>query len=153
MAITDNVTFWIEDHTTHLQNKTHAVLEAHTGGPIGQKTIESANPETLSKEQIASVYGNQFNQACLNKQPLTFFWSKQPYQQGAYPNLQPRQRHTIVELGKRVGNIFFAGEYTSIGHPASMNGAIRSSFKVLDELRQTIQTDVSMKFFDLNYVV
>lgn len=143
MAITDRATFWVEDHTAHLPGKKHAVLEAHTGGSVGKNIIESENPANLGKEQITYVYGDKFNQACLNKPPITFFWSKQRYQQGAYPNLWPGQRKYIEEMGKRVGNIFFIGEYTSIGHPASMNGAVRSAFKLFSELNQKIQSEIS----------
>lgn len=151
MAITDKATFWVEDHTAHLQNKKHAVLEAHSGESIGQKIIESEHPEHLGKEQMIYVYGNKFNQGCLNKQPITFFWSKQPYQRGAYPNLWPGQRKYIEALSQEVGNIFFTGEYTSVGHPASMNGAVRSAFRVFSELNQKIQTKISnMETFSFN---
>lgn len=143
MTIADRATSWIEDHTAHLSDTHHGVLEAHTGGSIGKKIVESENPDTVGKEQIAYVYGDKFNQACTSKPPVTFFWSKQRYQQGAYSNLWPGQRKYLEEMSRSIGKIFFIGEYTSIGHPASMNGAVKSAFRAFKELNQKIQTEIS----------
>ncbi|STX29035.1 Uncharacterised protein [Legionella beliardensis] len=72
-----------------------AILESHTCGEIGKKIIDSTAPVTEASEQITQVYGSKFKKSCNSHVPLSFFWSEQPYQQGAYLYLKPGQRHCL----------------------------------------------------------
>ncbi|MDI9817675.1 MULTISPECIES: hypothetical protein [unclassified Legionella] len=54
-------------------------------------------------------------------------------------------------MGRKVGNIFFIGEYTSIGHPASMNSAVRSAYKVFNELKENILSEIPKSTEELHF--
>lgn len=64
---------------------------------------------------------------------LSYCWSEDPYQRGAYPLFKPGQIATIPDLGAREGRIHFAGEHTSLWS-GWMEGAFDSAHRVLASL-------------------
>jgi|GEM_PF-5442448 len=144
-AITDSETLWIEEHSAYASEKKHAILEAHASGSLGNNLIESKQPEAIAEKEMANVYGQEFTNARTKKLPVTFFWNKNPYQNGGYPFLEPGQKKYIAETGRHTGKIFFAGDYTSIEHPASMEGAVRSGHKVFKAIQNNIRQSIHEK--------
>lgn len=137
MVITDKATFWIEDHTAHLSKK-KAILEAHASGPIGHALKKAPNSAKLAKVFMSEVYP-EMKSVNSRVRDVVIWDETMPYQAGAYPYLGPGQMHYLKELRKPFGRIFFAGEYTSIEHPVSMNGAVRSAYRVVDDLKKLIE--------------
>lgn len=135
---TDKITFWIEDHTAAIDVK-HAVLEAHTCGEIAKQFQVSGNPNKLGEQQISSVYGPKFNKHLLTENTQSVLWDyKFPYQQGAGPFFAPKQRHLLAQLSRSDKGLFFAGEYTALDMPFSMNGAVLSGYRVAEELSSVL---------------
>ena len=139
MVITGNPTFWIEDHTAHL-NKSGAILEAHASGPVGHKLKNALNPVKVAENLIYEIYP-QMKHADKKTRGIIIWDESMPYQAGAYPYFGPGQLHYINELKKPFGRLFFAGEYTSIMCPASMNGAIESAYQVVNDLNNKISQE------------
>lgn len=66
----------------------------------------------------------------------SMFWDENPHAAGAYLFLEPGERSTVfLAAGKPEGNVFFAGEHTSLDH-AWMEGAVSSAMRAVEEIVQ-----------------
>ncbi len=130
MTITDHPTLWIEDHTA-CQKGNYAVLEAHACGPVGFEIRRASDANRAGEQQIALVYGEEFNRHLVPEKTTTVLWSNEPYQWGAYPYFRPGQRRLLAALSEPLEGLFFVGEYTCLEAPASMYGAVLSADRVV----------------------
>ena len=135
MTITNKSLVWIEDHTAHIKSAKKAVLEVHASGDFAERIAYAKSPDDVATPVLAEIYP-QFK----GGKPIhTVLWDgNRPFQQGAYPYFSPGQLQHFKKLQVAEDRIFFAGEYTSLMHPASMNGAVVSAHRVTKELLKEI---------------
>lgn len=132
-VVTNQPTFWIEDHTV-AQAGTSAVIEAHTCNQKGRDIQQDLDPKKAGQQAIASVYGEQFTQHLASEKTTTVIWKDKHYQKGTYPYFRTGQRHIWAKLGNPInGSFFIAGEYATPNRPISMEGALESAYRVVNE--------------------
>lgn len=141
---TDKKTLWIQDHTAHVSTSSHAVIEAHMSGSLGKAASETEDAKAFGKSETSSVYGERFQSAMIADTTIAVLWKNIPYQNGAYPYFAVGQRKYLSELRKSAGKIVFAGEYTSVTHPASIEGALESGYRAANESNKLSCSDESV---------
>jgi len=145
MTITNNETIWIEDHTAHLKNQS-AVLEVHASAEKGNSLKKDPKAHETAKTELETIWNKEtINKNLSSNEPITFFWNKEYYQKGSYPTLGIGQALYPLILSKKLPGLSFAGEFTSVFYPASMNGAIQSAFRASNEIIESINLIKSKK--------
>ena len=69
---------------------------------------------------------------------ITKYWNEDPWVKASYSLAGIGQKGFREILAKREGPVFFAGEHTAIQR-ASMNGAIESGLRVMEELKREVK--------------
>ncbi len=120
--------------STAMQQGRLATLTAFMGGSnsLSMAKILRGIPAD-SETPYLTNYLNEFEYAFpeainrFNGLWQTALWTSHPFQQGSYACFKPGQISRFrASLGKTVGQIYFAGEYTSVEHQGYMNGAVES---------------------------
>lgn len=136
MTIINKPTIWIEDHTNYSESKT-GILEVHASSEAG-KLFHKNNSIELAKKELENVWGECISKNLSSSKPVEYFWNEDFYQKGAYPYLGLGQAHYPNLLSQPLRLLSFAGEYTDIFSPASMNGAIKSALRVVNEVKSEL---------------
>lgn len=121
-------------HSTPFQEGNATALTAFLGGNNSLKLAETfAGIPQDSETDVMSPYLGAFEQVFPNANEhylgrwRSALWTNNPYQQGSYACFKPGQISRYrAWLGSPVGQLFFAGEYTSDEHQGYMNGAVES---------------------------
>tara|TARA_B100000809_G_scaffold151849_1_gene149184 strand:- start:445 stop:1920 length:1476 start_codon:yes stop_codon:yes gene_type:complete len=69
---------------------------------------------------------------------ITKYWNEDPWVKASYSLAGIGQKGFREILAKREGPVFFAGEHTAVQR-ASMNGAIESGLRVMEELKRAVK--------------
>jgi len=69
---------------------------------------------------------------------ITKYWNEDPWVKASYSLAGIGQKGFREILAKREGSVFFAGEHTAVQR-ASMNGAIESGLRVMEELKRAVK--------------
>ena len=107
-----------------MQSETEGGYTVFGGGNFMQMPCNEANGKVLKTftSQIAEIY-TDIQEASTGK-TLNFCWEKYPYSLAGYSSFKKGQWSTIAGWeAEPIGNIYFAGEHTSLTFQGYMNGA------------------------------
>ncbi len=132
MVIADDPHAWLEDHTFH-QQSTRGILEVHTSGKSA-KHYQQLSPEKRKKHTLSKLKPIYPKLETLYEKERFICWDDEPYSRGAYCYYKPGQiTDHLPHIKKPEGKLHFCGEHTSL-YFASINGAIESAHRVLEEI-------------------
>jgi monoamine oxidase len=121
--------------TSRGQAGDHAILTNFTGGNLG---LHLNDGETQDR---ATNFVSQANQIfpgtadAFTKKAVRQHWPSAPFVRGSYTCFKPGQYTTLAEnMGAPVGNLFFAGEHTSVDFNGYMEGAAESGERAAKEV-------------------
>lgn len=98
-------------------------LGGHEGESVGRESVESL--AASGARQLDPVFPGF--KASSTGNATRIHWPTEPFSLGSYTCLRPGQWTTIADaVGRRVGNLFFAGEHCSREFQGFMNGAAQS---------------------------
>ncbi|MDP6339732.1 MAG: FAD-dependent oxidoreductase [Candidatus Marinimicrobia bacterium] len=69
---------------------------------------------------------------------ISKYWNEDPWLRGSYSFIGPGQHDFLNIIRRSEGQVHFAGEHTTI-YRASMNGAIESGLRAVDEVKQAVK--------------
>lgn len=121
------------------QAGTTGILTDYLGGPQALEVLGSDQRKTTEEffSQLEPIYPGITNEFNITYQVAD--WPKQPYTLASYSAYKPGQVTSIRGAeGEAVGNLFFAGEHTSLEFQGYMNGAVESGDRVADEVLTAI---------------
>jgi monoamine oxidase len=121
--------------TVRYQPGTGGILTDYLGGPGALEVLGSDQRKTTEDfiAQLEPIYPGITNEFNITYQIAD--WPKQPYTLASYAAYKPGQVTTIRGAeGEPVGNLFFAGEHTSLEYQGYMNGAVESGERVAEEV-------------------
>ncbi len=111
------------------------LVETYLGGPQSAELVR-AGPQAMAAfalDEIASHYGSAARR-CLSFLNATD-WDLDPWSLGAYSYARPGYAEARQRLAEPLEDrLFFAGEASSPGHPASCHGAYMSGLRAAEEV-------------------
>jgi len=120
------------DNTAFQPSETGGGLTFFFGGQAGFDLVENLDVPSLLSDldlifpDISQVY---------NGRHMFSAWPKSNLSLGSYSCYKPQQWTTFgKEVGKPVGNLFFAGEHCSVDYNGFMQGAVDSGHRVADQI-------------------
>ncbi len=129
-----------ESSNSRYASSTVGLITNYTGGTrgiaIGAGTIE--DQAQLFNTQFEAVFPG-INRVAIRNQANRAFWTGSPFSLGSYLCYRPGEftRFYGVE-GERVGNLFFAGEHTSLEYQGFMEGACESGELVASDILEDL---------------
>ncbi|MDR7077255.1 monoamine oxidase [Neobacillus niacini] len=128
--------------STRAQQGTPGILCNFTGDETAAKQIASTNEELneivkkfLDKLNLVMPESHQY----WNGLATVDHWLSNQWTQGSYSYWKVGQFTKFAGIaGEREGNIFFAGEHTSIKYPGYLNGAVESGERAAQEIINAI---------------
>jgi monoamine oxidase len=125
--------------TVRYQPGVGGILTDYLGGSAALEVLGSDQRKTAEEfiSQLEPIYPGITKEFNITYQIAD--WPKQPYTLASYAAYKPGQVTTIRGAeGEPVGNLFFAGEHTSLEYQGYMNGAVESGERVADEVLKAI---------------
>ncbi|TMP93941.1 MAG: FAD-dependent oxidoreductase [Verrucomicrobia bacterium] len=111
--------------TSRGQPGTHAILTNFAGGDLGLHLNEGSLQERATNfiSQVDQIYPGTLDS--FTKQAVRQHWPSSPFVRGSYTCYKPGQYSTLANfVAKPVGNMFFAGEHTSVAFNGYLEGAV-----------------------------
>ncbi|MEB3283374.1 MAG: NAD(P)/FAD-dependent oxidoreductase [Lyngbya sp.] len=129
-----------ESSNSRYASSTVSLITNYTGGTqgvaVGAGTVE--DQAQLFRTQFEAVFPG-INAVAISNQAERAFWTGSPFSLGSYLCYRPGEftRFYGVE-GERVGNLFFAGEHTSLEYQGFMEGACESGELVASDILEDV---------------
>ncbi|KAK6067014.1 Lysine-specific histone demethylase 1A [Seiridium cupressi] len=114
------------------------VLLALMAGDAGFDTEYSKNDELIEEatQVLRGVYGGKVPQPI---HAVVTRWGSDKFARGSYSSAAPSMKHDDYDtMARSVGNLFFAGEHTTVSHPATVHGAYLSGLRAATEVIDTM---------------
>jgi monoamine oxidase len=125
------------------QSGDYGILVNYTGGKIGAKKSNWANPINAANQflsQLEPLLPGITDTMNKNVTPTIDYWTGNPYTLGAYSYWGVGQYTKFAGVeGEREGNCHFAGEHTSIDFQGFLNGAVESGQRTAQEILKDIK--------------
>jgi monoamine oxidase len=121
--------------TSRGQPGTHALLTNFAGGRLGANLNQGTIQERAVKfvSQVDQIYPG--TAAAYTGQAVRQHWPSSPFVMGSYTCYKPGQYSTLADwVAEPVGNIFFAGEHTSVEFNGYMEGAVETGQRAAKEV-------------------
>ena len=121
--------------TSRKQPGTHAILTNFAGGTLGENLNEGELQDRASAfaTQVDKIFPGALN--ALTKKAVRQHWPTSPFALGSYTCFKPGQYSTLAaSIATPVGNMFFAGEHTSIDFNGYMEGAAETGQRAAKEV-------------------
>jgi monoamine oxidase len=121
--------------TSRGQPGTHALLTNFAGGRLGANLNQGAIQERAIKfaSQVDQVFPGTAE--AYTGQAVRQHWPSSPFVMGSYTCYKPGQYSTLADwVATPVGNIFFAGEHTSVEFNGYMEGAVETGQRAAREV-------------------
>lgn len=121
--------------TTRGQPGTHGVLTNFAGGNLGrdlnQGTLKARTEDFI--KQVEVIFPGAWD--ARTGQAVRQHWPSSPFVYGSYTCYLPGQYSTLSDwVATPVGNIYFAGEHTSVEFNGYMEGAVESGERAAQEV-------------------
>ncbi|NRD79817.1 FAD-dependent oxidoreductase [Bacillus sp. BRMEA1] len=118
------------------------ILVNYTGGDTAAKQVAQTNDSLAETVKIFLDKLNPVLPGCKSKWnglATLNHWLSNQWSKGAYSYWKVGQHTKFAGiLGEREGNIFFAGEHTSIKYPGYLNGAVETGERAAQEILNDI---------------
>ena len=121
--------------TSRGQGGTHAILTNFAGGKLGQHLNEGDVQDRASAfaSQVDRIYPG--TRDAFTKKAVRQHWPSSPFVLGSYTCYKPGQYSTLANsVATPVGNMFFAGEHTSVDFNGYMEGAAETGERAAKEV-------------------
>jgi monoamine oxidase len=121
--------------TSRGQPGTHGILTNFAGGKLGEHLNEGEVQDRASAfaSQVDRIYAGTAQ--AFTKKAVRQHWPSSPFVLGSYTCYKPGQYSTLAEsVATPVGNIFFAGEHTSVDFNGYMEGAAETGQRAAKEV-------------------
>ncbi|EAW35409.1 NAD(P)/FAD-dependent oxidoreductase [Lyngbya sp. PCC 8106] len=129
-----------ESSNSRYASSTIGLITNYTGGTqgvaVGAGTVE--DQAQLFRTQFEAVFPG-INSVAIRNQANRAFWTGSPFSLGSYLCYRPGEftRFYGVE-GERVGNLFFAGEHTSLEYQGFMEGGCETGELVASDILEDV---------------
>lgn len=121
--------------TSRGQPGTHAILTNFAGGDLGLHLNEGSLQARATKfiSEVNQIYPGTTE--AFTGQAVRQHWPSSPFVRGSYTCYKPGQYSTLAAwVAKPVGNMFFAGEHTSVAFNGYMEGAVETGQRAAKEV-------------------
>jgi monoamine oxidase len=121
--------------TSRGQPGTHAILTNFTGGNLGRHLDDGELQDRAAAfaSQVDRIYPGAVD--AFTKKAVRQHWPSSPFALGSYTCFKPGQYTTLAgSVATPVGNLFFAGEHTSVDFNGYMEGAAESGERAAKEV-------------------
>jgi monoamine oxidase len=121
--------------TSRGQPGTHAILTNFTGGKLGRHLDDGELQDRAAAfaSQVDRIYPGAVD--AFTKKAVRQHWPSSPFALGSYTCFKPGQYTTLAgSVATPVGNLFFAGEHTSVDFNGYMEGAAESGERAAKEV-------------------
>lgn len=121
--------------TSRGQPGTHAILTNFAGGKLGQNLNQGELQDRASgfAKQVDRIYPGTLD--AFTGKAVRQHWPSSPFVLGSYTCYKPGQYSTLADaVATPVGNLFFAGEHTSVDFNGYMEGAAETGERAAKEV-------------------
>ncbi|MEY2495635.1 MAG: monoamine oxidase [Verrucomicrobiota bacterium] len=121
--------------TSRGQPGAHAILTNFAGGKLGEHLNDGEVQERASAfaSQVDRIYPGTLD--AFTKKAVRQHWPSSPFVLGSYTCYKPGQYSTLADsVATPVGNMFFAGEHTSVDFNGYMEGAAETGERAAKEV-------------------
>jgi monoamine oxidase len=121
--------------TSRGQPGTHTLLTNFAGGRLGANLNQGTIQERATKfvSQVDQIYPGTAE--AYAGQAVRQHWPSSPFVMGSYTCYKPGQYSTLADwVATSVGNLFFAGEHTSVEFNGYMEGAVETGQRAAREV-------------------
>jgi monoamine oxidase len=121
--------------TSRGQPGTHAILTNFAGGKLGEHLNEGELQDRAAvfASQVERIYPGAAE--AFTKKAVRQHWPSSPFVLGSYTCYKPGQYSTLADsVATPVGNLFFAGEHTSVDFNGYMEGAAETGERAAKEV-------------------
>jgi monoamine oxidase len=121
--------------TSRGQPGTHAILTNFAGGDLGLHLNEGSLQNRAAKfmSEVDQIYPG--TRDAFTGQAVRQHWPSSPFVRGSYTCYKPGQYSALADfVAKPVGNMFFAGEHTSVAFNGYMEGAVETGQRAAKEV-------------------
>jgi len=125
---------------TRMQNTADGVITFFNGGYEGR--VLSRVDLSVQRAGLIEVLNRVFPgvRSAAKAENVLVTWADEPFARGGYALYAPGQVTTMRGCeGVREGNLYFAGEHTSLDAQGYMEGAVRSGVRAAAEVRATLE--------------
>ncbi|PZR77061.1 MAG: FAD-dependent oxidoreductase [Chthoniobacterales bacterium] len=126
--------------TSRGQPGSQAILTNFAGGKLGQHLNEGDVQDRAAAfaSQIERIYPGA--QEAFTKKAVRQHWPSSPFVLGSYTCYKPGQYSTLADaIATPIGNMFFAGEHTSVDFNGYMEGAAETGERAAKEVLAKIR--------------
>lgn len=121
--------------TSRGQPGSHAILTNFAGGKLGERLNEGELQDRAATfaSQVDRIYPGAAG--AFTKKAVRQHWPSSPFVLGSYTCYKPGQYSTLADsVATPVGNLFFAGEHTSVDFNGYMEGAAETGERAAKEV-------------------